>query len=722
MSITDTIITFAGEHPVLIGMLIFVSAFLEAIPFIGSLFPGSTTVMLLSGAVGAAGEPIWPLIAWGGGGGFVGDVLAYWIGRRYGLTLREFWPFATRPALWQNVAEFFDRNGGKSVILSRFIPGVRAVTPVAAGALGMRLPFFLITSVVAALVWALVYVVPAAVLGQLLSTAGQISPRLVGAVLTVIVALALAIWLTRIAAAVAGPRIYRGYRAMIGRMELSTNPLARRIGGLLDPALATIGAHLAWGTILLVSAIGLFGIVEGIIASTAFVDIDGSIRTFARSLRSAPVDVVMVSLTSFGEGWVIATSATIFVMALVIGGARLTAAIVASVLAATFVFVPAINALLTAENPIAGIHPSALTDSFPSSHATLVTLFCGVLAALATPALGTFGRVVVWSLAVAAATLVGLSRIYLDVLWPTDVAGGLLLGLALTAVFAMIRTGFESELGRSLRYPLLACVVFLVVGGTRAVLYHDVDHALYAPRTETATFAEAHWIADGWREIPLRRHDLLGDSEESISLQVAADPATLADVLKASGWKKARPFKLRDVFLFLSPATPLAMLPPLPLMESGRLPTHTFVRPGPRPGTRTVIRLWETDIAVEFRSDKHPLLVGSVTGEEVVRPYDTVTMLDRRSTGETVDALLNGVIRNAGTRLSVLRRRSPVGPVFLVAPYLGQAAVGALAVGSRIALAVENRPKHLAGEADGNGAIAGQSFLVEPVDDHIRRP
>ena len=88
-----------------------------------------------------------------------------------------------------------------------------------AGALGMRIPFFLTMSVVAALASALVYVVPAAILSQLLSTAGQISARLVGAVLTVVVALALVIWLARFAASIAGPRIYRFYRATIGRME-----------------------------------------------------------------------------------------------------------------------------------------------------------------------------------------------------------------------------------------------------------------------------------------------------------------------------------------------------------------------------------------------------------------------------------------------------------------------------------------------------------------------
>jgi undecaprenyl-diphosphatase len=721
MNITDTIITFAGDYPYLIGLLILVSAFLEAIPFVGSLFPGSATVMILSGAVGAAGGSVWPLVAWGGVGGFIGDILGYWIGRRYGVSLREIWPFATRPALWEGVARVLNTHGGKSVVVSRFLPGARAVTPIAAGALGMRLPFFLTTSVIAALAWAMVYVVPAAVLGQLLSTAGQISARLVGAVLTVIIALALVIWLARFAAAVIGPRIYRHYRQAITRMENSSSPLARRIGGLLDPTLAAIGPHLLWGTVLLISAIGLFGIVASILASADLLSIDDSIRAFASSLRSTPIDFVMISLTAFGEGWVIAISAAILALILLVGRKRRTAAIVGSVFAATFIFLPVMNALMRNEYPVEEIHPGLLVASFPSSHATLVTLFCGVLAALATPALGTFGRMVAWSLAVGAATLVGISRIYLDALWPSDVAGGLLLGLALTAVFAMIRTGFESELGKSLRYPLLACLVFLVIGGARALTYQERDFARYAPPPDTVALAEAHWLSDGWQQMPQRRLDLLGKSEETISLQVAVDPHAFAAILTDAGWKSAPPFAARDLFLFLSPATPLDYLPPLPLMESGRLPAATFVRAGPAPDRRQVIRLWPTHFAVRSSDRERPLFVGSIASEEVIRPYDALTMLDTLPQAGDQAAILDEIVRGVGPQVSVFARSGPSGPVLLVAPYRAAAAVGSILVRPEVGLTIEKRFKLFAGKTGGDGAAFGECFAVKAIDNQICR-
>ncbi len=53
-TITEALLHFASTYPWLVGVLVCLSAFLEAIPFVGSLWPGSATVLVLSGAVGAA--------------------------------------------------------------------------------------------------------------------------------------------------------------------------------------------------------------------------------------------------------------------------------------------------------------------------------------------------------------------------------------------------------------------------------------------------------------------------------------------------------------------------------------------------------------------------------------------------------------------------------------------------------------------------------------------
>jgi hypothetical protein len=124
-------------------------------------------------------------------------------------------------------------------------------------------------------------------------------------------------------------------------------------------------------------------------------------------------------------------------------------------------------------------------------------------------------------------------------------------------------------------------------------------------------------------------------------------------------------------------------------MEGGRLPSATFVHPGPTDSSRLVIRLWTTDLLVGFRDRDRPLFIGSITTEEAVRPYEALTMLDTLPAGHASEPLLADITRHAGTQLSVLKRVGPAGPVLLIAPYRGPAAVGAISVGPDLALMLE---------------------------------
>lgn len=73
--------------------------------------------------------------------------------------------------------------------------------------------------------------------------------------------------------------------------------------------------------------------------------------------------------------------------------------------------------------------------SFPSGHTTTATLFFGSLALIAaarTPS--GWRRILVWTLAALGAILVGWSRVWLGVHWPTDVLAGWLWGVCWAAV------------------------------------------------------------------------------------------------------------------------------------------------------------------------------------------------------------------------------------------------------------------------------------------------
>ncbi|WP_030106041.1 DedA family protein [Actinoalloteichus caeruleus] len=88
-----------------------------------------------------------------------GDSIGYWLGRRYGVRLRES-RLVRRIGLqhWDRAAELLRRHGGGAVFAARFLPVVRTLTPASAGAAGLPYARFLPASISGAACWALLHV------------------------------------------------------------------------------------------------------------------------------------------------------------------------------------------------------------------------------------------------------------------------------------------------------------------------------------------------------------------------------------------------------------------------------------------------------------------------------------------------------------------------------------------------------------------------------------
>ena len=150
--LTDLSDTLGAWTYALVGGL----AFLETGAFVGLVAPGETAVVL-GGVVAAEGGVDLPLmlaITWSAAA--LGDLASFWLGRRLG---RRFLVAhgprlgVTAPRL-ERVEDFFDRHGGKAILIGRFIGLVRAVAPFLAGASGMRLRAFLPWSLLGTAAWA----------------------------------------------------------------------------------------------------------------------------------------------------------------------------------------------------------------------------------------------------------------------------------------------------------------------------------------------------------------------------------------------------------------------------------------------------------------------------------------------------------------------------------------------------------------------------------------
>lgn len=130
--------------------------FAETGLLIGFFLPGDsllvTTGLLI--ATGVVDLNIWALNALLIAAAIIGDATGYFIGRKMGQKLydRPNSRFFKKEHLVKT-HEFYERHGGKTIILARFIPVIRTFAPVVAGAADMSYRKFAIFNVVGGVLW-----------------------------------------------------------------------------------------------------------------------------------------------------------------------------------------------------------------------------------------------------------------------------------------------------------------------------------------------------------------------------------------------------------------------------------------------------------------------------------------------------------------------------------------------------------------------------------------
>lgn len=135
-----------------------------------SFLPGDSllfTVGLLT-ATGFVDFPIWVTAAVIFIAAFAGDQFAYYLGHKAGPAIfkREESKFFN-PANVARTNAFFDKHGGKAIIMARFLPVFRAFVPVAAGVGRMPYRTFVTFNLIGAFLWGVGLTLVGFFLGQI---------------------------------------------------------------------------------------------------------------------------------------------------------------------------------------------------------------------------------------------------------------------------------------------------------------------------------------------------------------------------------------------------------------------------------------------------------------------------------------------------------------------------------------------------------------------------
>jgi len=148
----QSIIQYGG-----LWLLLFV-VFAETGLFIGFFLPGDSLIFI-SGLLCATkphllNTPFLVLITLLIIAAVIGNIFGYWFGKKTGETLfsREN-SFLFRKKHLLTTKDFYNKHGGKTLILGRFLPIIRTFAPILAGIININIKLFMVYNFIGAVAW-----------------------------------------------------------------------------------------------------------------------------------------------------------------------------------------------------------------------------------------------------------------------------------------------------------------------------------------------------------------------------------------------------------------------------------------------------------------------------------------------------------------------------------------------------------------------------------------
>ena len=384
--------------------------------------------------------------------------------------------------------------------------------------------------------------------------------------------------------------------AFVTRRLLWSDPLGLRL------TLAVVAAALCWFL--------FFGIVQDLIAGDPLIRFDLRIVTFLQTMRTPRLTAVMVFFTYLANWQIIVGVAAafsallylrsrwwwliLFLAALLFGETTLQAV--------KFGFGRTRPDLLNAVLPAVGA-------SFPSGHTLAGMVVYGTVTIyfisradrlLAKPAIALLGMLII--------ALIGFSRVYLGVHWPSDVlasfalgAGWIFTAMVATSIFLTRRSyPFDgADRGRRWLEPIL--LLIWLVGSVLFYNTHPVRSPMMVAQSPTELTGDPGLAI--FEHIPRFTEDIIGTRIEPINTIIIGREDDLLRAFSEAGWQRAQPLGLRSSIALLidellNRADPNA--PGLPAFLAAEPNDLTFERPTPL-GTareRHHLHLWTTSMKV----------------------------------------------------------------------------------------------------------------------------
>ena len=140
--------------------ILFVIVFCETGLVVTPFLPGDSLLFAAGALAAAEGSPLspWWLFVLLSIAGVAGDTVNYWIGHFFGEKLAQKYPRIVKKEYLAKTHAFYERYGGETIIVARFVPIVRTFAPFVAGVGSMTYGRFLLYNVTGGVLWVALFI------------------------------------------------------------------------------------------------------------------------------------------------------------------------------------------------------------------------------------------------------------------------------------------------------------------------------------------------------------------------------------------------------------------------------------------------------------------------------------------------------------------------------------------------------------------------------------